>query len=115
MELHINKRKANPVSLDKVLCPIVKEIGLEFDILFEGLKKNWEDIVGETNSKATTPVNIKNGILTLSVSSPVWLTQAKFYKIAFIKNINVFSRRYNINIDDIIILNLYIKQIFIGV
>ncbi len=107
MELHIDKkRKANPVSLDKVLGSVIKEIGLESDILFETLKKNWENIVGKTNAKATTPVNIENGILTLSVSSPVWMTQAQFYKLAFIEKINGFDNRYNIKIHDIkLVLN----------
>ncbi|HDY90472.1 MAG TPA: DUF721 domain-containing protein [bacterium] len=81
-------KKANPVSIVTVLNPITKDLGLESGILFENIRRNWENIVGITNAKNTRPLNVKDGILTIAVSSPVWMTQTRFIKSDFIEKIN---------------------------
>ena len=92
MELHIERlRKANPVMLDNILGSLLKELGFGPDIYLEKIKKNWNTIVGKTNARNTKPVKIKNGILTITVSSPVWMTQARFYQSSFIEKINNFD------------------------
>lgn len=102
MEFHIERtRKANPVSLKDLLGLVVKKMGLESNILFERIKKDWENIVGKTNAKATTPVALRDGVLTLTVSSPAWMTQTRFYKSSFIEKINNFNDRYSIKIHEI--------------
>ena len=102
MEFHIRRmRKANPVSLENVLGSAVKEMGLESNILFEKIRKNWENIVGKTNAKATKPFSFRDGVLTLAVSSPAWMTQTRFYKSSFIEKINNFDNHYGIKIREI--------------
>jgi len=102
MDFHIKRiRKANPVSLENVLGSVVKEIGLESDILLEKITKNWENIVGKTNAKATKPVTLNDGVLILTVSSPVWMTHTRFYKSSFIEKINNFDNRYGGKIHEI--------------
>jgi len=85
------KRKANPVFLENVLGAAIKDIGIESNILFEKIKKNWENIVGKTNAKNTRPIFLTDGVLTIAVSSPVWITQTRFYESKFIKKINDFE------------------------
>ena len=86
------KRKANPVSLENVLGPTIRDIGIESNILFERIKKNWENIVGTTYAKNTKPLSLKDGVLTITVSPQVWITQARFYKSTFIEKINKFDK-----------------------
>ena len=84
-------RKANPVDISDVLGSVVKELHCETDLYFEQLKKQWENIVGSANAKNTRPVSLVKGVLTIAVSSPVWLTQSLFYKSSFIKKVNDYN------------------------
>ena len=103
MRTHVKRlRKANPVSLGNVLGPITKEIGFDSNIFFEKIKKNWEKIVGCANAKNTKPLALKDGILTISVSSPVWMTQTRFYKSSFIDKINQYKIQHSIKIHEIL-------------
>jgi len=95
------KRKANPVSLENVLGPTIRDIGIESNILFEKIKKNWENIVGKTNSKNTRPLSLTDGVITIAVSSPVWITQTRFYKATFIEKINDFNNLNGYEIQEI--------------
>ncbi len=94
-------KKANPVSLGNTLIPVIRKIGLEPNIFFEKISKNWESIVGKTNAKNTKPADFNDGVLTLLVSSPVWMTQARFYKSTFIEKINNFCNKYDNTIHEI--------------
>lgn len=87
-------RKANPVCLGDILVPIVKGIGLDNNLRFQEIQENWESIVGTTNARNTTPHALKDGVLTVTVSSPVWMTQAHYYKASFLEKINTFDNRY---------------------
>lgn len=87
----LRKRKANPVSLENVLGPTIRDIGIESNILFEKIKKNWENIAGKTNAKNTRPLSLTDGVLTVAVSSPVWITHTRFYESIFIEKINDFE------------------------
>jgi len=94
-------RKANPVSLDRALFPVIEYIGLGPNILIETIRRDWKSIVGETNARNTHPLSLEDGILTLAVSSPVWMTQARFYKATFLKKINQFNTMNESDIRDI--------------
>ena len=94
-------RKANPVSLDRALFPVIENIGLGPNILIETIRRDWKSIVGETNARNTHPLSLKDGILTLAVSSPVWMTQARFYKTTFINKINNLRNLNDGDITDI--------------
>lgn len=94
-------RKANPVKLSQVLGTFVKDIGFGPDIHFEKIKTNWQKIVGETNARNTRPVSLKNGVLTIAVSSPAWITQLIFYKSSFLSKIRDFGPKYDVEIYDI--------------
>ena len=94
-------RKANPVRLSNVLNILVKDMGIGPDLHFEKIKSSWQEIVGITNARNTRPVSLKNGILTIVVSSPAWITQAQFYKSSFMNNIREFEPQDDVEISDI--------------
>ncbi|MFC1551815.1 DUF721 domain-containing protein [Candidatus Latescibacterota bacterium] len=103
MELH-NKRhsKANPVSVDRLMGPVIQDMGIESFVVLEKIKKNWEIIVGTTNAKNTIPSSLRHGKLTIAVSSPVWMTQARFYKSTIIEKINNFDNLNDYKIEEVI-------------
>jgi predicted nucleic acid-binding Zn ribbon protein len=94
-------RKANPVSISVLISPVLKSLGLGTDIRLEKLKKHWQEIVGTMNARNTHPLSLRDDILTVAVSSPVWITQARFYSSTFIKNINSFDSEDGVNIGEI--------------
>jgi len=97
----VRKRNANPVSLTNILAPVLKDLGLSPDIRLEKLKKNWHEIVGTMNARNTCPLSLRDGILEVTVSSAVWITQARFYSSEFIKKINGFESEDGVEVKDI--------------
>lgn len=55
-----------------------------------GLWKEWNKLVGEQISKNCQPERLKDGILFLRVSSPVWAQQLHFMKNMIIEKVNGF-------------------------
>lgn len=102
MYLKTRKKKANPVYISNVLNSVIKDLRCEHDIYFEQLKKHWKSIVGTTGAKNTHPVLFNKGTLTIAVSSPAWLTQARFYKTSFIEKINAFKTQNTMMVSDIV-------------
>ncbi len=93
--------RANPVSISALIAPVLTGLGLKTDIRLEKLKKNWHDIVGAANARNTRPLSLRDGTLTVAVSTPVWVTQARFYSANFIKKINSFDPEDGVIISDI--------------
>jgi hypothetical protein len=48
----------------------------------------WEEIVGETNARATRADSIKEGVLFVSVKSSAWAQELSFLKPEIIKKLN---------------------------
>ena len=94
-------RKANPVRLSHVINTVVNNLCIGQEIGFEKLRKNWQEIMGTANAKNTHPVSLKDGILTITVSSPAWITQTRFYKSSFIEKINGYLSHDEVSIKDI--------------
>ena len=66
----VRNGKFNPVLIKSALVPLIRELGLETDIHFDVINNNWENIVGKVNSMNTKPLSLKQGVLSISVSSP---------------------------------------------
>ena len=97
----IGYRKANPVQLARIVQTLVSDLGIGTDIFLKKVKENWQKIAGTTYAAKTHPVSLKNGILTVSVSSPAWQTQAQFDKPSFLKKIKDFEPQNDVEIHDI--------------
>ncbi len=85
------KRNANPVGLAGLVAPLIKRLGIESDVKLLRLKKNWQLIVGDVNARNTYPVALNGDTLTVAVSSPAWLTQARFISPSFLSAVNSFE------------------------
>jgi len=94
-------RKANPVRISNFLQTLVTNLGIGGDIYLRNLEKKWSEVVGEANARNTKPVSIRNGTLTIAVSSPVWMTQARFYEKSFLSNIRDFRPDFNVDVTGI--------------
>lgn len=84
-------RKANPVPLSRYVPSLVEHLGLAPEFRLEKMKRNWDRIVGSANARNTLPVEIDGRTLVIAVSSPAWITQARFYAASFIVKINGFE------------------------
>ena len=94
-------KRANPIRISSFLETLVTDLGIGEDIYLKDLEKKWSGVVGEANARNTKPVSIRNGILTIAVSSPVWMTQTRFYKKSFLNNVRDFRSNFNVNVTDI--------------
>jgi hypothetical protein len=97
----IRFRKANPVPLSGIMVSVVGELRCEEDFFIDQLKKDWKDIVGETNARNIHPLSLQNGVLTASVSSPGWMTELQFAKKRLLDKINDYETIQNITVQDI--------------
>ena len=94
-------RKANPVPLSRYVPSLVEHLGLAPEFRFEKLKRNWSRIVGSANSRNTSPVEIDGRALVIGVSSPAWMTQARFYSSSFVAKINDFEPEDGFRIESV--------------
>jgi predicted nucleic acid-binding Zn ribbon protein len=83
--------RANPVPLGRILVPLTESLGIGADIRLEQLKRGWSGIVGKVNAANTRPVALTGGVLTVAVTSPAWIVQARFYSSAFVSAVNGFD------------------------
>jgi predicted nucleic acid-binding Zn ribbon protein len=95
------ERLANPVTVSALIGTTVKQLGVDTEIKFEKIKKNWQLIVGQGNARQTRPVSIKGDVLTVAVSSPAWLVQTRFYKADFVSKINNYEKQDQAIVRDI--------------
>mgnify|MGYP001171737439 CR=1 FL=1 len=49
----------------------------------------WGEVVGEKISKNTEPISVEHGILTVTVSSPVWRQELVFKQREIINQLNI--------------------------
>ena len=94
-------RKANPVAISGIMASVVKKLNGEDNFFFENLKSKWEYIVGSTNAVNMEPASFRDGILTVVVSSPVWLTELRFRKKEIISKVNNFRFVHKVTVRDI--------------
>ena len=81
-------RKANPVALSAIMDRVVKDMGFGDTLLLERLRTNWQIIVGPTIARKTRPVSLDDGVLTVGVTSPSWITQLRLQKQSFLDAVN---------------------------
>lgn len=74
-----------------LISPLVKGLGIEEAVRFEGIKGEWAGIFAEPLSLHMFPSRLKNGELLINVDSAVWLQQISFYKTEILKNLSPFG------------------------
>lgn len=94
-------RKANPVFIPGIIDSVITKLNCESTFYFYNLKKKWPDIVGSTNARNMEPVILKNGVLTVKVTSPGWMTELRFSKKKILEKINKHETIGTISVKDI--------------
>ncbi len=74
----MNKQKRTLTSLREILDGMFKEGGLPFDLDNGRIWKVWEEVVGATVAKHAKPLWVKNHLLRVGVSGPIWLQELRF-------------------------------------
>ncbi|NOY84367.1 MAG: DUF721 domain-containing protein [Nitrospirae bacterium] len=77
-----------PAAISPILKTMNRKLGLEKEMIFYRLKKEWPTFVGQTLSEHTRPERLKFKMLTLSVDGPTWMHELTFLKKDIIKKIN---------------------------
>lgn len=67
-------------SVSKVLEKILPKLGLDQQIYQSKLLEDWPRIVGATVAKHARPLTLKEGILTIAVDHPMWLSELSRYQ-----------------------------------
>ncbi len=80
----------------KELLAQINEI-LPFDLRDGEIWKVWKDVVGEYTASHTKPVAIRNKVLTVWVSSPIWLQELRYRERDIVAKLNKTLGRDAVN------------------
>lgn len=76
---------------DSLLAPILKNIGINEDVHFLKIKREWSEIFEKPLSFHTAPSALKEGELLINVDSAVWMQELSFYKETIVQKLNRFG------------------------
>lgn len=71
-------RSSDPVSIGDVVEGLLAEEVFSRGMPVAELASQWPDLVGERLARATAPLALEDGVLTVGVSSGPWGAQARF-------------------------------------
>ena len=66
----------------------LKKSGLNSGVEQQKALKLWGEIVGDSISKNTEPMSIKNGTMIIKTTNPVWKQELQIQKTEIIKKLN---------------------------
>ncbi len=75
-------------SLKSALGVFLRKTGLEKAVAQSTAINSWSEIVGETIAKNADPTEVKHGILTVKVSTPVWRQELQLQKKEILRKLN---------------------------
>ena len=74
----MDERKTSLTPLKEILDRMFKEGGLPFDMDNARIWKVWEGVVGPSVARHAKPLWIKQRLLRVGVSDPIWLQELRF-------------------------------------
>jgi predicted nucleic acid-binding Zn ribbon protein len=74
----MKRRDSSRTLLKDVLSGLFKDGKLPFDPADAALWEHWPSVVGEAAAAYARPLWIKDGVLKVGVSEPVWLNELRF-------------------------------------
>ena len=89
-------------SLDDVLKNLVKNLGIEAQLLENKALVYWSEVVGPKVANNTKAEKIKNGRLFVKAKNDVWKNELMFYKTDIISKLN--SKIGKAIVQDIVLL-----------
>lgn len=83
-------RNHNLIKLGDAISQIFKEEKLDEKYSIFAIRNGWEGIVGKTVAKHTTQINYLNGLLYVSIDSPVVRNELSYVKEEIMQKVNKF-------------------------
>ncbi len=83
-------RNQNLIKLGDAISQIFKEEKLDEKYSIFAIRNGWEGIVGKTVAKHTTQINYLNGLLYVSIDSPVVRNELSYVKEEIMQKVNKF-------------------------
>ena len=80
----------NLIKLGDAISQIFKEEKLDEKYSIFAIRNGWEGIVGKIVAKHTTQINYAQGILFVSIDSPIIRNETAYAKEAIIEKVNKF-------------------------
>ena len=80
----------NLIKLGDAISQIFKEEKLDEKYSIFAIRNAWEGIVGKTVAKHTTQINYAQGILFVSIDSPIIRNETSYVKEAIIEKVNKY-------------------------
>ena len=80
----------NLIKLGDAISQIFKEEKLDEKYSIFAIRNGWESIVGKTVAKHTTQINYAQGILFVSIDSPIVRNETSYVKETIIESVNKF-------------------------
>lgn len=77
--------------VDSLLRPLVRDFGMESDIKFIELKKNWHILFNGLLVCHMSPYRLTEGVILLNVDSPVWLQELKYFKRDIVGKLSLYG------------------------
>ena len=71
----------------------LRRSGLNSGVEQQKALKLWGEIVGDSISKNTEPVSVKNGTMVIKTTNPVWKQELQIQKTEIIKKLNYRLRK----------------------
>jgi len=84
----MDERKASLTPLKEILDRMFKEGALPFDIQNAKIWHIWEDVVGKPVARHARPLWIKQRLLRVAVSDPIWLQELRFRELEITEKLN---------------------------
>lgn len=86
----MRKSNHNLIKLGDAISQLFKEEKLDEKYSIFAIRNGWEGIVGTTFAKHTTQINYAQGILFVSMDSPIVRNEAAYAKEDIIAKVNKF-------------------------
>lgn len=88
-------------SLKDILAGTLKQIGIKEKYHSQSVMVHWESIVGRDIASQAYPTRVRNQILFVAVTSPVWAHHLSMMKEQILEKIRQFTGQKQVSIKDI--------------
>lgn len=82
------REKKGPGSIGDIIPAVLRILGLEGRMDEGRLVKDWSLIVGDLLASKSSPLEIRDGVLTVEVRDNSWMQEIRFHQKRIIEKIN---------------------------
>ncbi len=82
------REKKGPGSIGDIIPAVLRILGLEGRMDEGRLVKDWSLIVGDLLALKSSPLEIRDGVLTIEVRDNSWMQEIRFHQKRIIEKIN---------------------------